>query len=90
MVSGHESNRRFYRALTRVRQSCNLRNPRNHRLDRIMRLILIDNYSGYIFGEFHTANYTGNFDLRDGYLVYRADVRGSEQVPGASRDEGQG
>ena len=29
-----------------------------------MRLILIDNYSGYIFGEFHTANYTGNFDRR--------------------------
>ena len=78
-----------------------------------MRLILIDNYSGYIFGEFHTANYTGNFDMRaclidaaratdadnveygrtyavrsraprdtrDGYHVYRADVRGSEQVP---------
>ena len=78
-----------------------------------MRLILIDNYSGYIFGEFHTANYTGNFDMRaclteaattidevqkeygrtytvhsraprdtrGGYHVYRADVRGSEQVP---------
>ena len=73
-----------------------------------MRLILIDNYSGYVFGDC-----TGNFDIRaclteaarmidadngtdgrtytvhsraprdtrDGYLVYRADVRGSEQVP---------
>ena len=29
-----------------------------------MRLILIDNYSGYIFGEFHTANYAGNLDMR--------------------------
>ena len=78
-----------------------------------MRLILIDNYSGYIFGEFRSSDYTGNFDIRaclteaarmidadngtygrtytvhsraprdtrDGYHVYRADVRGSEQVP---------
>ena len=51
MVSQHESSRRFSRSPTRVRQSCNLRNPRSHRLDRIMRLILIDNYSG-------------NFDIR--------------------------
>ena len=74
-----------------------------------MRLILIDNYSGYIFGEFHTGNFdmraclteaaratdadNGEYgrtytvhsraprDTRGGYHVYRADVRGSEQVP---------
>ena len=48
----HESNRRFSRPPPRVRQSGNFRPPYNHHLDRIMRLILIDNYSGYIFGEF--------------------------------------
>lgn len=52
MGNGHESNRRFSRFSARVWQSGNFRNPRSHRLDRIMRLILIDNYSGYIFGEF--------------------------------------
>lgn len=78
-----------------------------------MRLILIDNNSGFIFGEFASNDYTGNFDLyacleeaakhvdadigaqdrvyevsrvapntsQGGYYVYRADVRGSEQVP---------
>lgn len=29
-----------------------------------MRLILIDNYTGYIFGEFCSSDYTGNFDMR--------------------------
>jgi hypothetical protein len=79
-----------------------------------MRLILIDNNSGFIFGEFASNDYTGNFDRHacldeaaqhvdaqvgvepriyessriapdsvphGGYYVYRADVRGSEQVP---------
>ena len=67
-----------------------------------MRLILIDNYSGYIFGEFCSSDYAGAClidaaratdadnveygrtytvrsraprDTRDGYHVYRADVR---------------
>ena len=78
-----------------------------------MRLILIDNNSGYVFGEFASNDYTGDFDryacleeaakhvdaeigahdrvyeasriapntTQGGYYVYRADVRGSEQVP---------
>lgn len=29
-----------------------------------MRLILIDDCSGYIFGEFRSSDYTGNFDMR--------------------------
>lgn len=77
-----------------------------------MRLILIDNNSGFIFGEFASNDYTGNYNAYDcmveaakhvdadigaqariytaqvsaprstqtGYHVYRADVRGSEQV----------
>jgi hypothetical protein len=77
-----------------------------------MRLILIDNNSGLIFGEFASNDYTGNYNADDclieaaqhvdadigaqarvyaarrsapnstqtGYHVYRADVRGSEQV----------
>lgn len=78
-----------------------------------MRLILIDNNSGFIFGEFSTSDYTGIHKTSDrnlidaakhvdaeigaqariytasgsapnstqtGYHVYRADVRGSEQV----------
>ena len=78
-----------------------------------MRLILIDNYSGYIFGEFcssaclidaartvdaDTGVYGRAYTVHDrapgstaaGYRVYRADVRGSEQVPaitdGADRE----
>ena len=65
-----------------------------------MRLILIDNYSGYIFGDYtgaclteaarmidadngeygrtYTVHSRAPRDTRDGYHVYRADVRGSE------------
>lgn len=77
-----------------------------------MRLILIDNSSGFIFGDFVSIDYTGDYSDDDcmidaakhidadigaqdrvytisssapgstqtGYHVYRADVRGSEQV----------
>lgn len=86
-----------------------------------MRLILIDNHSGHIFGEFAGNGYTGNFDLdvclaeaaahvdaqngeqgriytvtrgnprttQTGYHVYRADVRGSEQVPAITDGQDQ-
>lgn len=30
-----------------------------------MRLILIDNNSGFIFGEFSSGDYTGNFDMTE-------------------------
>lgn len=77
-----------------------------------MRLILIDNNSGFIFGEFASNDYAGSYSADDclidaakhvdadigaqsriytasrsapnstqtGYHIYRADVRGSEQV----------
>ena len=44
--TGHESNRRFSRSTSRVRQSGNFRTSRHHRLDRIMKNLyeILDRY----------------------------------------------
>ena len=57
MGSRHESVYRLSPTPASYRQSGHFRTPRHHHLDRIMRLILIDNYSGYIFGEFRCSDY---------------------------------